>query len=159
MIVQTSYPPYNIIANDIIKTNSGLCYVYVGNYVGYVPPSGFIVSNTNMFTLSAQTTYDSCVECNTPVVSGTTYKLWEAKGEYSVACPVCQLTNFGAAVSFYTSSADTIIQTGVYVYRDMNLTNPVTIDYIQYGTKIYKVNKFGMLTEYCTLNGNCKSTG
>jgi hypothetical protein len=127
--------------------------------VGYIPPSGFIVANTNTFTATTQTVYDNCIECNTPVVTGTTYTIWDAKGEYSLSCPTCQLTNFGAAVTFYTSSADTIIQTGVYIYKDSNLTKPITIDYIQYGTKIYKVDDFGKLTEYCTLNGNCKSGG
>jgi len=159
MIVQTSYPPSNVVVNDIIKTNSGICYEYIGNFIGYIPPSGFIVTNSNIFTSSAQTVYDSCLECNTPVITGTTYKTWEAKGEYSLSCPVCQLTNFGAAITFYTSSADTVLQTGVYIYRDINLTRPVTIDYVQYGTKIYKVGTLGLLTEFCTLNGNCKSRG
>jgi hypothetical protein len=156
MIIQVAYPPSNVVVDDILKTTGGTCYRYIGNFVGYAPPSGFIIANTNIFTSSAQTVYDSCVECNTPSITGTTYKTWEAKGEYSVACPVCQLTNFGAAITFYTSSANTIMQTGVYIYKDINLTKPVTIDYVQYGTKIYRVDTYGMVTEYCTLNGNCK---
>jgi hypothetical protein len=115
------------------------------------------VANINVFTASTETVYDSCVDCLTPVVSGTTYKTWEAKGEYSVSCPVCQLTNFGAAITFYTSSADTVLQTGVIIYKEPALINPVTIDYVEYGTKIYTVNKIGKITEFCTLNGNCKS--
>ena len=155
MIIQTSYPPSNVSAGDIIKTSSGSCYSYVGNFVNYAPTPGYIVTNQNLFTATTTTTYGTCEECQAVTPTTLPYTLWSGKGEFSVNCPVCQLTNFGVNLNFYTSSAVTSIQTGVYIYENTGLTTPISVTYVEYGTKIYSVDKTGMITEFCTLNGNC----
>ena len=83
------------------------------------------------------------------------YVQWRAKGEYSISCPVCELTDFGGDVIFYTSSADTIIQTGVFVYEDIDLTTPLSVTYIKYDNVIYQVSDNGEITQRCIVNNNC----
>ena len=58
-------------------------------------------------------------------------------------------------MTFYSSSADTILQTGVYIYEDTTLVTPVITSYVKYSNKIYSVDLNGKITEFCTLNGNC----
>jgi hypothetical protein len=156
MIIQYSYPPYNISVGDILKTTSGACYSYIGNYYSYTPPAGYIWSYVETFTATTATTYTNCVNCLIPTPQPTlSYSIWRARGEFSLSCPVCELTNGGSAITFYTSSSDSVIQTGVYIYEDQTLTTPVIVDYIKYGTKIYSVDVDGKLTEICNVNGNC----
>jgi hypothetical protein len=156
MIVQTAYPPTNIFDLCVLQTSSGECYTYIGNFVNYVPPSGFVITNQDVFTATTTaTTYTTCLECLTPQPISLGYTQWRGKAEYSLACPVCELTNYGVPYSWYTSSATTSIETGVYVYEDSSLTIPLYVDYIEYNTKIYSVDSNGKLTEYCNVNGNC----
>jgi hypothetical protein len=155
MIVQTTYPPTNIVENDILKSISGGCYTYVGNYVNYIPPSGFIIANADLFTATTATTYSSCINCLKTEVVKLPYVKWDAKGEYSVSCPVCELTDFGGNITFYTSSADTSIQSGVYIYENTGLTTPVSVTYVKYNNKIYDVSDDGEINEFCTVNDNC----
>ena len=156
MIIQYSYPPYNVSVGNILKTVSGECYSYVGNYVSYTPPSGYIWSYVETFTATTATTYTNCVSCLIPTPTPTqSYSLWRGYGEFSVSCPVCELTNGGSQMSFYTSPLVSVLQTGVYIYEDQALTTPVIVDYIKYSTKIFNVDINGRLTEFCTVNGNC----
>jgi hypothetical protein len=155
MIIQTDYPPTNIVVNDIVKTSLGKCYTYIGNFVNYNPPSGFLSVNINAFTATTATTYTSCLSCLTVEPVQLPYTSWNAKGEYSLNCPTCQLTNFGSNISFYTSSATTQIESGVYIYSNTGLTTPINVTYVKYGTKIYKVENDGEINELCTLNKNC----
>jgi hypothetical protein len=162
MILQTAYPPTNIVVGDILSTATGTtsgyttnCYEYVGNYVNYVAPSGFITSTQDTFTATTATTYTSCLTCLQVEPLVDTFTIWIGKGAYSVSCPLCQLTNFGSQVIFYTLPSVTQLQTGVTVYNNSSLLNPLTVDYIQYGTKIYSVDNSGVITELCTVNGNC----
>jgi hypothetical protein len=164
MIIQSAYPPTNIVANDILKTISGQCYTYIGNYVNYLPQPGFITSNVNEFTATTATTYSTCLDCLKPEPTPTPLsKEWRASGEYSLACPVCELTDFGGTVYFFTDYNVTTIQTGVYIYEDSSLTIPVDYTYIkvpinQSGTapaQIFEVDNNGKLTFKCNPNGNC----
>jgi hypothetical protein len=155
MVVQTTYPPTNIVTDDILKNTSGQCYTYIGNFVNYIPPVGFIIANIDMFTATTQTAYIDCIDCLAPTPISLPYVQWRGKAEYSLACPVCELTDFGGDYGWYTSSASTTLQTGVYVYEDSNLTIPLYVDYIKYSNKIYTVDSQGKITEYCTVNGNC----
>jgi hypothetical protein len=155
MIVQTAYPPTNLIINDLLKTTSGECYTYIGNFVNYIAPSGYIIANVNEFTATTATTYVDCISCLTTPQVKLPYIDWRAKGEYSISCPVCELTNFGGDITFYTSSADTTIQTGVYIYENTGLTTPVSVTYVKYDNKIYNVSNDGEINEFCTVNNNC----
>ena len=108
------------------------------------------------FTATTATTYTNCVSCLIPTPTPTqSYSLWRGYGEFSVYCPVCELTNGGSQMSFYTSPLVSVLQTGVYIYEDQALTTPVIVDYIKYSTKIFNVDINGRLTEFCTVNGNC----
>jgi len=156
MIIQYSYPPSNVTVGGILRTVSGECYTYIGDYLSYTPPSGFIWSYVETFTATTATTYTNCVSCLTPTPTPTqSYNLWRGRGEFSVSCPVCELTNGGSQMTFYTSASDSVLQNDVYVYENQSLTTPVIVDYIKYGTKIYNVDVNGKLTEFCTVNGNC----
>ena len=155
MILQGDYPPTNVNINDIIKTTSGECYTYVGDYVNYIAPSGYIVSNINEFTATTATTYTTCIECLTPEPEVLPYNTWFGRGEYSISCPTCELTNYGTDITFFTTSADTTIQTGIYVYDSESLTSPLDITYIKYDGKIYEVSDNGLINEFCTVNNNC----
>jgi hypothetical protein len=155
MVIQVAYPPTNIVTDDILKNTSGQCYTYIGNFVNYIPPAGFVIASTDMFTANTQTVYSDCIDCLAPAPILLPYIQWRGKAEYSLACPVCELTDFGGDYGWYTSSASTTLQTGVYVYEDSNLTIPLYVDYIKYSNKIYTVDSQGKITEYCTVNGNC----
>jgi hypothetical protein len=48
------------------------------------------------------------------------------------------------------------IATDVYIFQDSSLTKPIVEDYVQYGNLIYRVDTSGKITQYCTVNGNCK---
>jgi hypothetical protein len=163
MIIQNAYPPINVIVGDILKT-TGDCYNYIGNYVGYTPPSGFISVTQDTFTATTATTYTTCLECLTPEPTPTPkYKEWRASGEFSLSCPICELTNFGVAANFFTSFNVNTIQTGVYAYEDSSLTTPLSVTYIkvpinQSGnaiSQIFEVDGNGKLTFRCIPNGNC----
>jgi hypothetical protein len=140
----------------VLKTLSGDCYSYVGNYVGYVAPSGYVVANVNEFTATTATTYTDCVDCLTVTAATTTYNTWRGSFGFALNCPVCQITDFGKKNTFYTSNLISEIATDVYVFSDSSLTKPITEDYLQYGNFIYKVDVSGKLTQFCTVNGNCK---
>ena len=156
MIIQTAYPPTNFTDLCVSQTPSGECYTYIGNFVNYIPPTGYLVSHQDVFTATTTaTTYTTCLECLLKPEVTLSYIQWRGKSEYSLSCPVCELTNYGVPYSWYTSSADTTIQTGVYVYEDTNLTIPLYVDYIEYDTKIYEVDNTGKITEFCNVNGNC----
>jgi hypothetical protein len=156
MIIQTLTPPTNLSQGSILKDLSGSCYTYVGNYISYTPPSGYIWSTINVFTGSTATTYNTCLSCITPEPTpGLSYKSWNAKGEFTVTCPTCELVNGGADMTFYTTSTVSSLQTGVYIYEDTTLLTPVITTYVKYSNKIYSVDSNGKITEFCTLNGNC----
>ena len=155
MIIQSAYPPYNISIGDILKTVSGECYNYIGDYVNYNTPSGFMSSNQNMFTGTTATTYTNCISCLVIPKPTKTYNSWSGKGAYSVNCPLCQLTDFGSDLTFYTLPTVTQLQNGVTLYSNQSLLNVLTIDYVQYGNKIYNVDTNGVISEKCTINGNC----
>jgi hypothetical protein len=163
MIIQNAYPPVNAVTNNILKT-SGSCYTYIGNYIGYTPPAGFISVVQDTFTATTATTYTTCLECLTPEPTPTpTYKLWKATGEFSLSCPVCELTNFGVSVNFYTDFNVITIEDGVYVYEDSSLTTPLSLTYIKVPVtqnnnailQIFEVDNNGRVTFRCTPNGNC----
>jgi hypothetical protein len=156
MITQTDYPPINLSIGGLLKTTSGDCYTYVGNYVNYVAPSGFIVANINEFTASTATTYTNCVDCLTVTPPALTYTLWSGKGGYSLNCPICQITDFGKSIEFYTDNTITTLVSGVQIFQDSGLTTPVTVDFVQQGNFIYSVDDNGFITEFCKVNGNCK---
>jgi len=156
MIIQTAYPPNNVSVGQLLKTTSGDCYTYVGNYINYVAPSGFVVANINEFTATTATTYTDCIDCLTVIPTTSSFKTWNGKGGFSLNCPVCQITDFGKGLTFYTSNLITTLTTGVYVFSDSGLTRPIVEDYIQYENYIYSVGKDGMLTQNCRVNGNCK---
>ena len=156
MIIQNMTPPSNVNIGLVVKDLSGNCYSYVGNYVSYTPPVGYVWSNIDVFTGTTATTYSTCISCLTPSPTpGPAYRTWNAKGEFTVSCPTCELVNGGADMTFYSSSADTILQTGVYIYEDTTLVTPVITSYVKYSNKIYSVDLNGKITEFCTLNGNC----
>jgi hypothetical protein len=135
---------------------SGNCYSYVGNYVSYTPPAGYIWSTLEVFTATTATTYTTCLSCLTPSPTpGPAFKTWNGKGEFTVACPTCELVNGGADMTFYTSSGATSLNTGVYIYEDTTLTTPVITSYVKYSNKIYSVDTNGKIPEFCILNGNC----
>jgi hypothetical protein len=50
----------------------------------------------------------------------------------------------------------TELETGVYIFKDSALNKPIVEDYVQYGNFIYQVDNSGRITQYCTVNGNCK---
>jgi hypothetical protein len=163
MIIQTAYPPTSLQVDDIVKT-SGDCYTYIGNFVNYIPPVGFIPVTQDIFTATTATTYTTCTECLTPEPTPTpTFRTWRGTGEFSLSCPICQLTNFGVPVTFYTSFSASTLQTGVYVYEDSSLTKPLKITYINSQitdatnaiSQIFEVDKYGKITFRCTPNGNC----
>ena len=77
------------------------------------------------------------------------------RASYTISCPVCQLTDYGSNITMYTSSADTTIQSGIYVYEDVDLTIPQTVNYFKYDNTIYEVSNEGLINQYCTENGNC----
>jgi len=156
MITQTAYPPTNITIGNVLKTTSGDCYTYVGNYVGYVAPSGYVVANVNQFTATTATTYTDCIDCLTVTAQTLTYNTWRASGGFALNCPVCQITDFGKKLTFYTSNLITELETGVYIFKDSALNKPIVEDYVQYGNFIYQVDNSGRITQYCTVNGNCK---
>ena len=158
MILQTLTPPLNLCETNVIKDDSGNCWVYVTNVVGYYPTTGFIASNQNVFTATTATTYADCLECLTPTPTPTSvYKEWNVKGEYTMSCPVCELTNFGSPLVMYTSSSVQKLEDGVYVYKDSGLTKPLTVDFIKYGDYVYQVNDItGVITQKCKVNGFCK---
>jgi hypothetical protein len=109
-----------------------------------------------VFTTTSATTYSTCLECLTPNPTPTPlYNTYSAKGEFGVSCPVCELTNGGADVTFYRSYSTLPLQSGNYIYEDTTLTIPVILSYIKYGGKIYSVDNNGMITEFCIVNGNC----
>ncbi len=162
MIIQTAYPPTNIAVGDILRIVTGstsgytsYCYEYVGNFVNYVAPGGFITSTQDTFTATTATTYTSCLTCLQVEPLVDTFTTWIGKGAYSVNCPVCQLTNFGTQVIFYTQPSVNQLQNGVIVYNNSSLLYPLTVDYIKHGNKIYSVDNNGVITEFCTVNGNC----
>jgi hypothetical protein len=155
MIVQSTYQPSNVIEGDVIKDLSGNCYTYVGSFVGYVPPSGYIVVNDDVFTATTATTYTTCVSCLTPTPTPTpAYKEWVGMAEFTISCPVCELTDYGVPYTFYTSASVSSLTDGTEIYDNMNLTVPTLVTYIKYGNKIY-INNDGTITEHCTVNGNC----
>jgi hypothetical protein len=158
MILQTLTPPLNLCETNVIKDNSGNCWVYVTNVVGYYSTTGFIAANQNVFTATTATTYVDCLECLTPTPTPTSvYKEWNVKGEYTMSCPVCELTNFGSPLVMYTSSSVEKLEDGVYVYKDSGLTKPLTVDFIKYGDYVYQVNDItGVITQKCKVNGFCK---
>jgi hypothetical protein len=154
MILQYTYPGSTVDVGDTLKTTSGDCYTYIGNYIGYIPPAGFIWVIQETFTAQTPTTYKSCLACLTPTPTPTpTITSWEVRGEFSLNCPVCELTNGGTLQTIYADGQS--LATGIYVYEDINLTTPVFVTYIKYGTKIYEVDSNGQLTEFCNVNGNC----
>ena len=155
LIKQTATLPSNVTIGSILKNNSGECYRYIGQFVNYIPPSGYLITNINMFTATTQTTYGNCIDCLIPPVVMQSYLKWEGRAGFSLSCPICQLTDFGGKYTWYTSSADTKIQTDVYVYENTELTIPLYVDFIRYSNKIYKVDVQGKITEYCNVNGNC----
>jgi hypothetical protein len=156
MIIQNQYPPLNIVNGSIIQDLSGNCYTYIGNYINYVPPTGFLWTNANSFTATTATTYVSCLSCLTPAPTATpTYLKYVGRGEFGVACPVCELTNGGTEITFYTEYTTLPLQTGDYVYEDSSLTTPIILSYIKYGGKIYSVDPDGQITQFCIVNGNC----
>jgi hypothetical protein len=155
MITQTAIPPTNLDPGEVIRDYSGNCYSYVGYFINYVPPSGYIVVNENRFTATTATTYVDCAECLQVEPLVGTFNEWIGNGAYSVNCPGCQLTNFGVQTIFYTHPSVNQIQTGVTIYNNSSLSFPVTVDYIRYGNKIYSVDNSGVITEFCTVNGVC----
>jgi hypothetical protein len=156
MIIQNNYPPANIVSGNIVQDYSGNCYTYVGYYVNYTPPSGFLWTNANLFTGTTATTYTSCISCLTPAPTATpTYLQYTGRGEFGVSCPVCELTNGGTQITFYTEYSTQPLQTGDYIYEDSTLITPVIMSYIKYGGKIYSVDLDGQITEFCIVNGNC----
>jgi hypothetical protein len=162
MIVQAAYPPTNIVAGDILKpitcTTTGYtanCYEYVGNYVNYVAPGGFITSTQDTFTATTATTYTNCLDCLTVITTPLTYTPWSGKGGYSINCPICQLTDFGKPIEFYTTNLVTSLSEGDCLFQDSGLTTILTVDYVQQGNFIYSVNDKGFITGSCRLNGNC----
>jgi hypothetical protein len=155
MILQSTYIPTNIVENDILKDVSGNCYTYVGSFVGYIPPSGFIVVNENNFTATTATTYVSCVSCLTPPTpTPLPYRTWNGTAEFTISCPVCELTDYGVPYTFYTSASSTSLTDGTLIYDNSGLTTPTLVTYIKYGNKIY-INDDGTITEYCNAGGNC----
>jgi hypothetical protein len=156
MILQTAYPPTGLSVGQILKTTSGDCYSYVGNYINYVAPSGYIVATVNEFTATTATTYTTCLECLTVTTPVNTYTEWTGKGGYSLNCPICQITDYGKPLTFYTTNVVTTLSTGDCIFQDSSLTTPISEDFIQYGNYIYSVDKNGFITQYCRLNGNCK---
>jgi hypothetical protein len=124
--------------------------------VNYVAPSGYIVASVNQFTATTATTYTNCIDCLTVTAQTLTYNTWRASIGFALNCPVCQITDFGKPSTVYTSNLIKNIDTGVYVFSDSGLTKPITEDYLQYGNYIYQVDKEGKLTQYCTVNGNCR---
>jgi hypothetical protein len=157
MIIQTAVPPSNLCETNVLQDGNGDCWTYVTNVVGYYPTTGFITSNQDVFTATTATTYATCVECFTPPPTPTaTYKEWKVKGEYTVSCPVCELTNFGTDITIYTSSSVLTLTNGVVTYKDSGMTIPLNVDYIKYGDYIYQVNDTtGVLTQKCKVNGFC----
>jgi hypothetical protein len=163
IIVQTACPPTNINVNDILKTTSGLCYTYIGNFVNYVASPSYIIVNANIFTATTATTYTTCLECLTPPPTPTpTSKLWRGSGEYSLACPVCELTDFGGTLQFYTEFSVNTLDTGIYLYEDSSLTTPINVTYVKAPAnesyqqlKIFSVDNNGMITFICNQNENC----
>jgi hypothetical protein len=104
------------------------------------------------------------LECLTPDPEPTpTYRLWKAKGEYSISCPVCELTDFGGDVQFYTDYSVSTLDTGIYLYENSSLTTPFTVTYIKVlqtqninqTEKIFEVDSMGKITFKCDVNGNC----
>ena len=124
--------------------------------MNYVAPSGYIVANVNQFTATTATTYTDCTDCLTVSATTLNYNTWRGKVGFALNCPVCQITDFGKSATLYTSNLIKNIDTGVYVFSDSTLTRPITEDYLQYGNYIYQVAVDGKLTQYCTVNGNCK---
>ena len=157
MIVQTATPPLNLCETNVLKDDNGNCWVYVTNVVGYYPTTGFIATNQDVFTATTATTYVDCIECFTPEPTPTpVFKSWEVKGEYTISCPVCELTNFGSPITIYTEYGVETLTDGIYVYKDSSLTRKLTVDYIKYQDYIYEVNdKTGSLTQKCKVNGFC----
>ena len=158
MIIQTATPPLNLCETNVLKDSNGDCWVYVKSVVGYYPTTGFIATNQDVFTATTATTYVDCIECLTPDPTPTpVFKSWDVRGEYTIACPVCELTNFGSPITIYTSYGVETLADGIYVYKDSGLTKPLTVDYIKYDNNIYLVNDTtGALTLKCKVNGFCK---
>jgi hypothetical protein len=149
-------PPANVINGTVLKNTSGSCYTYIGNYVGYTPPSGFIWSYFEMFTATTANTYTSCLTCLTPEPTpAPSYLMWRSSIEFSLSCPVCELTNGGTPKTFYTEYNVSSLQTGVYIYEDNTLQIPVLASYMRYGGIVYSVDSNGRITELCNQNGNC----
>jgi hypothetical protein len=154
MIIQYTYPESAIDIGDVLKSSSGSCFTYIGNFINYTPPAGFTWSQQEVFTGTSFTIFNSCVSCLAPTPTPTpTVTSWNVKGEFSLNCPVCELTNGGTTQTIYADGQSLV--SGVYVYEDINLTTPVFVTYIKYGTKIFEVSPTGLLTEYCNVNGNC----
>jgi hypothetical protein len=156
MIVQDETPPINLNIGNVIKDENIGCFTYVGYFVRYSPPAGYKWSNQPIFTASTATTYTTCLECLTPTPTPTpSYKSWSAQGGFSVSCPVCQLTDGGTNLTFFTTSSVTSLETGNFIYQDTSLLTPVIEDYIRYNGFIYTVDVNGQITQFCRVNGNC----
>ena len=156
MIIQDEYPPRNIVVGDVIKDQIIGCYTYIGNFVNYYPPSDYRSSNQPIFTATTATTYSSCLSCLIPTPTPTpSYNVWNGQGSFSVSCPICQLTDGGADLTFYTSVSDVSLIDGVFIYQDTALSNPIVEDYIKYGGYVYTVDTNGEIKQLCRVNGNC----
>jgi hypothetical protein len=115
-----------------------------------------IWSNYEMFTGTTATVYNNCLDCLAPPPTPSPlFTLRKGNIEFSLSCPVCELTNGGTPKNFYTSFSSTTIQTGVYIYEDSTLQTPILANYLRYQGIIYSVDSEGRLTELCNQNGNC----
>ena len=156
MIVQDEYPPRNIVVGDVIKDQIIGCYTYIGNFVNYYPSPEYRWSNQPVFTATTATTYGTCLNCLTPTPTPTpSYNVWNGQGGFSVSCPICQLTDGGVDLTFYTSVNNTSLVDGVFIYQDSLLTKPIVEDYIKYGGFVYNVDVSGEIKLLCRVNGNC----
>ena len=151
----TATPSYPINSKFIFTSCTSNSMIIQSAYPPYNTPSGFMSSNQNMFTGTTATTYTNCISCLVIPKPTKTYNSWSGKGAYSVNCPLCQLTDFGSDLTFYTLPTVTQLQNGVTLYSNQSLLNVLTIDYVQYGNKIYNVDTNGVISEKCTINGNC----
>jgi hypothetical protein len=156
MIIQNTYPPSNINVGDILKTSSGSCYSYIGYYSPYTPPAGFVWANVEIFTATTATTYTSCLSCLIPdPTPPPTYKQWNGFVEFSLSCPVCELTNGGTSKTFYTTFETNSLRTGAYIYEDINLQIPIIASYMRYSGLVFSVDDDGRITYLCNQNSNC----
>ena len=156
MIVQTIQAP-GITEGQVLQY-SGFCWTYVGNFVDYIPPAGFVVYNyTGNYLSGASGPFTSCAECILPTPTPTlTARAWNVTWAWSTSCFPCELTDGGISTTLYTVPSVSTLTDGVYVYTDAALTIPFSSGrYFRSGNLIFKTLTGGEINQHCVFGGSC----